>query len=93
MLLHFTLCDFDVVGDAVMEDSAMLAVIDGVAGAGISVAGLPYTAGVDDQPIVCKVQSIIAIVIALYKEFLVISFDEEFGKVVGVPVLALYVRT
>ena len=55
MLLHFTLCDFDVVGDAVMEDSAMLAVIDGVAGAGVSIAGLPYAARIDDQPVLLKV--------------------------------------
>jgi len=33
---------------------------------------------------------IVAIVIALYKEFLALSFDEEFGTVVGVPVEALY---
>jgi len=33
---------------------------------------------------------IIGIVIALYKEFLTLSFDEEFGKVLGVPVEALY---
>ena len=33
---------------------------------------------------------IVIIVIALYKEFLTLSFDEEFGTVVGVPVEALY---
>lgn len=33
---------------------------------------------------------IIGIVTALYKEFLVLSFDEEFGTVVGVPVETLY---
>ncbi|MFC1964448.1 metal ABC transporter permease [Chloroflexota bacterium] len=33
---------------------------------------------------------IVLIVIALYKEFLAVSFDEEFGMVVGVPVDALY---
>jgi len=33
---------------------------------------------------------IIGLVIALYKEFLVLSFDEEFGKVLGVPVERLY---
>jgi zinc transport system permease protein len=33
---------------------------------------------------------IVSIVIALYKEFLALSFDEEFGTVVGVPVEALY---
>lgn len=33
---------------------------------------------------------IVAIVIALYKEFLALSFDEEFSTVVGVPVEALY---
>lgn len=33
---------------------------------------------------------IIGIVIALYKEFLALSFDEEFGTVVGVPVERLY---
>ncbi len=33
---------------------------------------------------------IVATVIALYKEFLALAFDEEFGKVVGVPVDALY---
>ena len=33
---------------------------------------------------------IIAIVIALYKEFLALSFDEEFSTVVGVPVEVLY---
>ena len=33
---------------------------------------------------------IVLIVIALYKEFLTVSFDEEFGTVVGVPVEALY---
>ncbi|MFC1935463.1 metal ABC transporter permease [Chloroflexota bacterium] len=33
---------------------------------------------------------IVLIVVALYKEFLVLSFDEEFGTVVGVPVQALY---
>ena len=34
---------------------------------------------------------IIIIVVALYKEFLALSFDEEFGTVVGVPVEALYI--
>lgn len=33
---------------------------------------------------------IVAIVIAFYKEFLALSFDEEFGTVVGVPVQALH---
>ena len=33
---------------------------------------------------------IIGLVVALYKEFLALSFDEEFGKVLGVPVEALY---
>ena len=33
---------------------------------------------------------IIGFVIAFYKEFLALSFDEEFGTVVGVPVQALY---
>jgi zinc transport system permease protein len=33
---------------------------------------------------------IVSIVIALYKGFLALSFDEEFGTVVGVPVEALY---
>lgn len=33
---------------------------------------------------------IVVIVIALYKEFLAVSFDEEFGTVTGVPVQALY---
>lgn len=33
---------------------------------------------------------IIALVIAFYKEFLLLSFDEEFGTVVGMPVNALY---
>jgi zinc transport system permease protein len=33
---------------------------------------------------------IIAIVIALYKEFLFLSFDEEFGTVVGMKVTGLY---
>ncbi len=33
---------------------------------------------------------IIGIVAALYKEFLLLSFDEEFGTVVGVPVDRLY---
>ncbi len=33
---------------------------------------------------------IVAIVVALYKEFLAVSFDEEFGTVTGVPVEALY---
>jgi zinc transport system permease protein len=33
---------------------------------------------------------IVAIVIALYKEFLALSFDEEFGIVAGMPVLRLY---
>ena len=33
---------------------------------------------------------IVATVAVLYKEFLALSFDEEFGKVVGVPVEALY---
>jgi len=33
---------------------------------------------------------IIGIVVAFYKEFLALSFDEEFGTVVGVPVEALY---
>ena len=33
---------------------------------------------------------IIMIVAALYKEFLTVSFDEEFGTVVGVPVELLY---
>jgi len=33
---------------------------------------------------------IVALVIAFYKEFLIISFDEEFGSVVGVPVNTLY---
>ncbi len=33
---------------------------------------------------------IVLIVIGLYKEFLALSFDEEFGTVVGVPVPALY---
>ncbi|MDY6911603.1 MAG: metal ABC transporter permease [Chloroflexota bacterium] len=33
---------------------------------------------------------IIAVVISLYKEFLAISFDEEFGVVAGVPVERLY---
>lgn len=34
--------------------------------------------------------AIIGIVIAFYKEFLAISFDEEYGTVVGIPVEALY---
>jgi zinc transport system permease protein len=33
---------------------------------------------------------IVVIVIALYKELLTVSFDEEFGTVTGVPVEALY---
>lgn len=33
---------------------------------------------------------IVVMVIALYKEFLAVSFDEEFGTVAGVPVEALY---
>jgi zinc transport system permease protein len=33
---------------------------------------------------------IVVIVVALYKEFLAVSFDEEFGTVAGVPVEALY---
>ena len=33
---------------------------------------------------------IVSIVIALYKEFLALSFDEEFGTVVGIPVERLY---
>lgn len=33
---------------------------------------------------------IVSIVIALYKELQALSFDEEFGRVVGVPVEALY---
>ena len=33
---------------------------------------------------------IVALVIAFYKEFLLLSFDEEFGTVVGMPVSALY---
>ena len=33
---------------------------------------------------------IMGIVMAFYKEFLTLSFDEEFGKVVGVPVEVLY---
>ena len=33
---------------------------------------------------------IILIVIALYKEFLALAFDREFGHIVGVPVEALY---
>jgi zinc transport system permease protein len=33
---------------------------------------------------------IAVIVVALYKEFLALSFDEEFGTVTGVPVQALY---
>ena len=33
---------------------------------------------------------IVGIVIAFYKEFLALSFDEEFGTVLGVPVEALY---
>ena len=33
---------------------------------------------------------IVVIVIALYKEFLALSFDEEFGTVLGVPVESLY---
>jgi zinc transport system permease protein len=33
---------------------------------------------------------IVALVIAFYKEFLLLSFDEEFGAVVGMPVNALY---
>jgi zinc transport system permease protein len=33
---------------------------------------------------------IIVVVIALYKEFLAVSFDEEYGAVVGLPVAALY---
>jgi zinc transport system permease protein len=33
---------------------------------------------------------IVATVVVLYKEFLALSFDEEFGRVVGVPVEALY---
>jgi len=34
---------------------------------------------------------IISVVFSLYKEFLAISFDEEFAAVVGVPVRSLYV--
>jgi len=33
---------------------------------------------------------IIAIVVALYKEFLVLSFDEEYGTAIGMPVERLY---
>lgn len=33
---------------------------------------------------------VVGVVIALYKEFLTLSFDEEFGRVVGMPVEALY---
>lgn len=33
---------------------------------------------------------IVLVVLALYKEFLSLSFDEEFSRVVGVPVEALY---
>ena len=33
---------------------------------------------------------ILGIVLALYKEFLALSFDEEFGTIVGVPVEGLY---
>lgn len=34
---------------------------------------------------------IVVMVVALYKEFLALSFDEEYGSVVGVPVGLLYV--
>lgn len=34
--------------------------------------------------------TIILLVIAFYKEFLLLSFDEEFGTIVGMPVNALY---
>ncbi|MBI2868325.1 MAG: metal ABC transporter permease [Chloroflexi bacterium] len=34
---------------------------------------------------------ILALVLLLYKNFLALSFDEEFGTVVGMPVLALYI--
>jgi zinc transport system permease protein len=33
---------------------------------------------------------ILAVIIAFYKEFLILSFDEEFGEVSGMPVNALY---
>jgi len=33
---------------------------------------------------------ILALALAFYKEFLLLSFDEEFGAVVGMPVTALY---
>ncbi len=56
MLCHLLLGDVDLIGDAVVPDDIMYAVVDSVARPWIAVTGLPHAAGVDDEPILLKPQ-------------------------------------
>jgi len=50
-LHHFVLGGGNVVGDAVKLEEAGFGVVDGVAGAGVAIAGLADAAGVDDEAV------------------------------------------
>ena len=46
---HFFLGSGDIVGDAVVADGTLFAVVNGVVGSGVAVSGLAHTAGIDKQ--------------------------------------------
>ena len=49
MLHHLGLCFINRIGHAAMLHREFLCVQDGIAGAGVAIAGLPHTAGIDDE--------------------------------------------
>ena len=46
---HLFLGGRDIVGDAIVADGTLVAVIDGVVGGGVPVSGLAYAAGIDEE--------------------------------------------
>jgi len=50
-LHHFVLGGVNVVGDAVKLEGTGFGVIDGVAGTGVAVTGLPHATGIDDEAV------------------------------------------
>ena len=46
---HLLLSGGDIVGDAIVADGTLVAVVDGVIGGGVPVSGLAYAAGIDEE--------------------------------------------
>ena len=46
---HLFLGGGDIVGDAIVADDTLVAVVDGVIGGGVPVSGLAYAAGIDEE--------------------------------------------